>query len=115
MRQQHVALLHERVGGERDRGDLELALERPVVERLDVLQDVLELEAARVDLAGGEGPEHERVVGVGAVAEVDQHGAREATAIAGYTGRVAKPGLSESIQDYLKGSTTCRAATTGSR
>ena len=102
VRQQHVALLHERIGGERDRGDLELAVDCPGVQRLDVAQDVLELEAPRIDLARGEAPEHERVVGVGAVAETDQHGAQEATAIPPYTGRVAKPGLSESIQDYLK-------------
>ena len=60
---------------ERDRGDLEPALEGPLVQRLDVPQHVLELEAARVDAPFREGPEHEGVIRVGAVAEVDEHGA----------------------------------------
>src|SRR5262249_33724903 len=78
VRQQYVLLLHERVRGKRDGGDLELPVERPGVQRLDVLEDVLELEAARVGLAGGETPEHERVVWVRTVAETDQHRAQEA-------------------------------------
>ena len=73
MREQHVALLDERVGVKRDRGHLEPAFERPLVQRLDVAEHVLELEAARVHRPVGQGPEHERVVGVGAVAEADQH------------------------------------------
>ena len=58
---------------EREGRHLEPSFERPFVQRLDVPEDVLELEAAGVDRAGGERPEHERVVGIGAVAEADQH------------------------------------------
>jgi len=79
VRQQHVLLLHERVRGERDRGHLEPPLERPLVQRLDVAQDVLELELARVDLARGEAPEHERVVRVWAVSKADQQSRRRLT------------------------------------
>ena len=71
VREQDVAILDERVRVQRDRRHLEPALERPLVQRLDVLQDVLELEAARIDLARGEAPEHEGVVGIRAVAEPD--------------------------------------------
>ena len=63
---------------QRQRGHLEPALERPLVQRLDVREHVLELEAARVDPSRGEAPEHERVVGIRAMPEADQHG-REAT------------------------------------
>ena len=66
-------LLHERVRVQRDRRHLEPPLERPLVQRLDVAEHVLELEAARVDAILRQGPEHERVVGVGAMAETDQH------------------------------------------
>ena len=49
VRQQGVVLLHERVRGERERGHLEPAGPRPLVERLDVGEDLLELVATRVD------------------------------------------------------------------
>ena len=73
VREQQVLVLDERIRVERDRRHLEPAFERPLVQRLDVAQDVLELEAARIDLALGEGPEHERVVGIRAVPEPDLH------------------------------------------
>ena len=76
VRQQRVAVLHERVRVQRDRGHLETADERPLVQGLDVLQHLLELEAARVDRAGRDRPEHERVVGIGTVAEANEHAAR---------------------------------------
>ena len=58
---------------------------------------------ARVDLARGEAPEHERVVGIRAVAEVDQHRGRRGyrNAAVHLTG-VPKLALSDAIQDYLK-------------
>src|SRR5262249_27328872 len=46
------------------------------VQGLDVAEDVLELEAARFDAVLAQRPEHESVVGIGAVAEADQHGGR---------------------------------------
>ena len=76
MGEQLVALADVREGVRGDGSDLEPTLERPLVERLDVAEHVLELESARVDPALGESPEHERVVGIGAVAQADQHGAR---------------------------------------
>ena len=74
VREDHVVLLDVRVGVQRDRGDLELAVHRPLVQRLDVVQDVLELEPARVDDTRGEAPEHERVVRVGAMSKTNQQG-----------------------------------------
>src|SRR5262249_46369332 len=76
VREHGVVALHERVRVQGDRGRLELPLEGPVVQRLDVAQYVLELEAAGVDSVRGKSPEHERVVGVRAVAEPDEHRAR---------------------------------------
>jgi hypothetical protein len=55
-----------------DGGHFKLAFQRPAVQRLDVLELVLEGQAAGVDLVVGQGLEHEGVVGVGAVADADQ-------------------------------------------
>ena len=82
VRQQDVPVLHERVGRERDRRHIEARLQRPLVQRLDVLGDELELESAVVDRALREGPEHERVVGVRAVADADLHEAGDASSAA---------------------------------
>jgi len=49
VREQRVPLVHERVGRERHRRHLEPPLERPLVQRLDVVDRRLELEALRVD------------------------------------------------------------------
>ena len=61
MRQQRVALGDARVGAHRDRRHFEPA-GRPLVQRLDIRHDLLELEPARVDAARVERPEHEGVV-----------------------------------------------------
>ena len=74
VREQRVALVHERVGRERHRRHLEPPVERPLVQRLDVLDHGLELEALRVDRSRREPPEHERIVWIGAEADADQHG-----------------------------------------
>ena len=58
-----------RVGVDADRGDVQLAARGAFVQRLDVLEDVLELPAARVDLVLGERVKHERIVGIGRVAQ----------------------------------------------
>ena len=73
VRQDRVEVLHERIRRERHRCRLETPLERPLAERLDVIEDMLEFEAARVDRTRGERPEHEGVVGVRTMAEADQH------------------------------------------
>ena len=72
VRQQRVALgeIGVRVNG--DGGHLELRLERALVERLDVLQLVHVAKIARIDLSFGERVEHEGVVGVGAVGDVNR-------------------------------------------
>ena len=99
VRQQRVAVLDEGIRVQRDRCRFQPALERPLVQRLDVLEHLLEAKAARVDRTRRERPEHEGVVGIRAVAEPDQHGARLAPT---YTHAVTKVGLSDAIQDYLK-------------
>ena len=72
VRQQRVAVGQVGVGVDRDRGDLELTAHRALVQRLDVLQLVDVGEAFGVDLPGGERVEHERVVGIRAVGDVDR-------------------------------------------
>ena len=79
MRQERVVLLHERVRGKRERRHLEPSRPRPLVERLDVGEHLLALETAGVDTSLGERPEHERVVGIGAVSYPDPHAARHAS------------------------------------
>ena len=59
------------IGVDADGRDFELALEGAAVERLDVLQFVLKDQVAGVDLAVGQGVEHEGVVGIGAMSDVD--------------------------------------------
>ena len=73
MREQHVAVGDMGIGAGRDRGHLEPPLDGPLVQRLDVGDDLLEFESARVDAARLERPEHERVVGIGAVSDADRH------------------------------------------
>ena len=81
MGQQSVVLLHERVCGERQRRHLEPAGSGPLVQRLDVGEDLLELVPARLYALARERPEHERVVGIGAVADADAHEARDASTV----------------------------------
>ena len=54
---------------DRDRGDLQLGSEGPLVQRFDVAELMHVLERARVELAFGQGVEHERVVRVRAVGD----------------------------------------------
>ena len=73
MRKQRVAVAEVGVGVNRDRRDLELAAHRALVEALDVLQLVDVGQPFGIDLPGGERVEHERVVRVRAVGDVDGH------------------------------------------
>ena len=76
VREDEVLVLHERVRVQRDRRDLEPSLECPLVQGLNALEDMLELEAAPVHTAGGETPEHERVVRVWTMSETNMQSAR---------------------------------------
>src|ERR1035437_6741411 len=58
----------------RDGGNLELAPQRTLAERLDVPQFVDVCEAFGVDQPLGKCVEHERVIRVGAVGDMDDHG-----------------------------------------
>ena len=55
---------HPRVGGNADGRNIQLAPSSPFVERLDVLQDVLEAKAVRRDALFRQAEEHEGVVRV---------------------------------------------------
>ncbi len=71
---QAVPLGDGRIGRAGHRRDLELAGGGAAVQRLDVLQHVLDPDAGDRHLAVGEGVEHERVVRVRAVPDPDQLG-----------------------------------------
>ena len=71
MREQRVPVGEVRVRVQRHRRHLELAVEGAAVQRLDVGELMLVAPGAGVDLAGGQRPKHEGVVGVRAVREVD--------------------------------------------
>ena len=86
MRQERVVLLHERVRSERDRGHLEPRRARPLVQRLDIAEHLLEVVTPRVDEIRGERPEHEGVVRVGAVTDADPHEAQDASTGSAPTG-----------------------------
>ena len=62
------------VGVQAQGRQLQLAVERPLVERFDIDQLVPEVVRPGVDLAAGQGIEHEGVVGVRAVADADLAG-----------------------------------------
>ena len=79
--EQRVVLLHERVGGERDRRHLEARGARPLIERLDVRQNLLERESARIDEIRRQRPEHEGVIGIGTVADANLHWGRDGTTL----------------------------------
>jgi hypothetical protein len=72
--EEEIPLLDKGIGVKGNRGYLEPARESPLVQSLDVTENVLELKAACVDCAGPEPPEHEGIVGIGAMTETDPHG-----------------------------------------
>ncbi len=73
--EQCIAVDDGRIGAGGQRCHLEAALERPLVQRLDVGNGGLQIETARVHPARLEGPDHERIVRVRAVPDPDSvHG-----------------------------------------
>jgi len=54
-----------------DGGHFKLALQRPAIERLDVLQFVDEFQVAGIDLTVGESVKHEGIIRIGAVTDAD--------------------------------------------
>jgi len=65
--------VHQGIGRGGHRGDLELAGAGAPVERFDVLQHVLDLDARDLHLSRVERVEHEGVVGIRAVSDANQH------------------------------------------
>ena len=72
-RAENVAVAQVGVGVNAHGRQFQLALEGAAIERLDVDQFVREAIAARIDFALGQGIEHEGVVGIGTVADADEH------------------------------------------
>ena len=68
-RQQGILVAHVGVGVNADRRDVQFAPRGPLVEGLDVLQDVLEAKPVGRNQLAGQPVEHERIVRVGRVAE----------------------------------------------
>ena len=52
--------------------ELQLRLERSPIERFDIDELVRKLVVARIELVVGQGVEHERIVGIGAVPDPNQ-------------------------------------------
>ena len=74
MREQGIPVGEIRICMQGDRGDFQLPGQRAPVQRLDVGQLVHVATAAGVDFSGRHRPEHECVVGVGAVRDADNAG-----------------------------------------
>jgi hypothetical protein len=62
--EERVTIREIRIGVERDSGHLVRAVKGPLVQCLDVLQDVDELQIGIADLPRRQGVEHERVIRV---------------------------------------------------
>ena len=67
--QQRVAIAHVGVGVDRDRRDVQLAAQGALVQRLDVLEPMLEAIAAQIDLVFRHRVKHEGVIGIGRMAQ----------------------------------------------
>src|SRR5437660_432268 len=68
---QRIFVLYVGIGVEGNRADIVDAFLRLLIERLDVAKRVGETQARGADFVRGQGVEHERVVGVGAVGDRD--------------------------------------------
>ena len=73
VRQQRVAILQMRIGVKGHGGDFVLAIKRGAVERLDVGQYLVDVDAVDLHGAARQPVEHERVIGVGTVGHGDFH------------------------------------------
>ena len=84
-----VALAHIRIGVNRDRGDVQLAAQRALIQRLNVFQPMLEAVAAQIDFVFRHRVEHERVVWIGRMTE-------------GENGRIVRHGAHVSVSASLR-------------
>ncbi len=75
VREQDVAIVQVRVGVHRKRRDLELAVFGALIQGFDVLQNVLELEPFGFDEPFRERIEHERIIRIRAMSQLQQHDA----------------------------------------
>ena len=64
-----VAVAHISKGVNRDRGDVQLAAKRPLIQRLNVFEPMLEAITAQVDLVFRHRVKHEGVVRIGRMAQ----------------------------------------------
>ena len=70
--QQRVFVRDIRIRVNRDRGNMQLAAPRPLIQRLNVVQPMFEPVTAEIDLIFRDRVEHERVVGVGGMTECEK-------------------------------------------
>ena len=66
-RQQRIIPGHVRIRVNRDRGNMQLAALRPLIERLNVCQAMVEPITPQIDLILRHRIEHERVIGIGGI------------------------------------------------
>ena len=64
-RQQRVVLSHVRIRMNRDGGDMQLAAPRPLIQRLNIFQGMVEPITTEVDFILRHRIEHERVIRIG--------------------------------------------------
>jgi hypothetical protein len=68
-RQKRVIPGHVRICVNRDRGNMQLAALRPLIERLNVCQSMVEPITPQIDLILRHRIEHERVIGIGGMTQ----------------------------------------------
>ena len=68
-RQERVTIAHIGIGVNRDRGDVEFAAHRALVQRLNIFEPMFESVAAQIDLVFRHRVKHEGVIRIGRMAE----------------------------------------------
>ena len=80
-RQQRIIPGHVRIRVNRDRGNMQLAALRPLIERLNVCQAMVEPITPQIDLILRHRIEHERVIGIGGMTQGKDFGALSGAAM----------------------------------